>query len=103
MLGKVRAEGFEAKALLTDGEGAVIKLNDELQLMGIIVNPSGAGSHVPVVENKIKTVKERVRGHIGVLPFKLCIALLVWLVYYCVSRINLVPTSTLSNEYISSR
>jgi predicted lactoylglutathione lyase len=64
MLGKVRAEGFEAKALLTDGEGAVIKLTDELQLMGIIVNPSGAGSHVPVVENKIKTVKERIRGHI---------------------------------------
>ena len=103
IIGKVRAEGFVAKAILTDGEGAVMGLTDELQLMGIIVNPSGAGSHVPVVENKIKTVKERVRGHINVLPFKLCVALLIWLVYYCVSRINLVPTSTMSTEYISPR
>ena len=103
MIGRCRAEGFVITTLLTDGEGAISKLTDELLLMGINVNPSGAGSHVPVVENKIKTVKERVRGHIATMPFKLCISLLVWLVYFCVSRINLVPTSTMSTDYVAPR
>jgi Reverse transcriptase (RNA-dependent DNA polymerase) len=103
VIGKCRAESFVVQALLTDGEGAISKLTDELQLMGIKVNPSGAGSHVPVVENKIKVVKERVRGHLAVSPFKLCISLLVWLVYFCVSRLNLVPTSTMSSENVAPR
>ena len=103
MIGRCRAERFVITTLLTDGEGAITKLTDELLLMGINVNPSGAGSHVPVVENKIKTVKERVRGHIATMPFKLCVSLLVWLVYFCVSRINLVPTSTMSAEYVAPR
>jgi len=60
------------------------------------VNVSGAGSHVPRVESAIRIIKERVRGHIAVLPFRLSFSLLVWLVYYCVGRINLVPTSSLT-------
>eukprot|EP01041_Mallomonas_annulata_P013615 gene13615-28917_t len=44
-------------------------------MMGITVNPTGAGSHVPVVERKIKQVKEKVR----------------------------VSTSTIEGEYISPR
>ena len=75
MIGRCRAERFVITTLLTDGEGAITKLSDELLLMGINVNPSGAGSHVPVVDNRIKTVKERVRGHIATMPFKLCVSL----------------------------
>ena len=62
VMGRCRAKSFVVNTLLTDGEGAVAKMTDELQLMGIRVNPTGAGSHVPIVENKIKTMKERVRG-----------------------------------------
>ena len=101
-VGKCRAEGFEVKVLRTDGEGAVAKMTDELQNMGILVNPAGAGSHVPTVERKIGVVKGRVRGHINTLPFNLCMSLLIWLVYFCVNRINLVPTSTMP-EVISPR
>ena len=100
IMGKCRAEGFVVRAVLSDGEVAICKLNDELQSMGVIVNPNGAGSHVPVIENKIKTIKKRVRGHINTLPFRLCTSLLVRLVYDCVSRLNLVPTSTMSTEFV---
>jgi len=101
-IGRCKAEGFEVRVLRSDGEGAVIKMTDELQNMGILVNPAGAGSHVPSVERKIGVVKGRVRGHINTLPFSICVTLLVWLVYFCVSRINLVPTSTMS-EVIAPR
>ena len=99
LLGHIRmytSYGFKVKTLLTDGEGGVMKLRQELNEMGIVVNPSGAGSHAPRIETAIRVIKERVRGHISVLPFRLNMSLLVWLVYYCVSRINLVPTSSLS-------
>jgi hypothetical protein len=101
-VGRCKAEGFEVRVLRSDGEGAVIKMTDELQNMGILVNPAGAGSHVPTVERKIGVVKGRVRGHINTLPFSICVTLLIWLVYFCVSRINLVPTSTMS-EVIAPR
>ena len=45
-VGRCKAEGFEVRVLRSDGEGAVIKMKDELQNMGILVNPAGAGSHV---------------------------------------------------------
>ena len=103
MIGRCRAGGFVITTLLTDVEGAINKLTDELLLTGINVNPSGARYHVPAVENKIKTVKERVRGHLATMPFKLRVSLLVWLVYCCASRINLVPTSTMSANFVAPR
>ena len=102
-IGKTRAEGFEVRGVLTDGEGAVAALTTDLQLMGILVNPTGAGSHVAVVERKIGVTKGRVRGHLNTLPFALCVSLVVWLVFYCVSRLNLIPTSTTSAENVSPR
>ena len=64
-IGRCKAEGFEVRVLRSDGEGAVIKMTDELQNMGILVNPAAAGSHVPSVERKIGVVKGRLRGHIN--------------------------------------
>jgi hypothetical protein len=88
-----RAEAFEVRHVLTDGEGGVHALTTELNTLGIRVNPAGPGEHVPVIENKIKQVKSRVRAHINSLPYTLCFALLMWLVQFCVSRINMVPSS----------
>ena len=61
---------------------------------GITINPSGAGSHVPVIERKIQEVKKRVRAIINFLPYRLAQTLLAFLVFFCVSRINLVPHKT---------
>ncbi len=48
---------------------------------------------MPVIENKAKQVKQRTRAHLSALPFALASTLLVWLVSFSVSRINLVPSS----------
>ena len=44
------------------GEGAVGKIKEDLNMLGIEVDISGAGGHVARIERKIQTVKERVRA-----------------------------------------
>ena len=98
-LSNYSAAGFEIGTLLTDNEGGVMASLTMIQNKGIAVNPSSAGKHVPVIENDIKTVKSRVRTHIHALPFLLCRLLLVWLVLYCVSNLNLEPSSVNVDDF----
>ncbi len=86
-----RVNKFSVVAINTDGEGAIFALSNELRDQGIQINQAGAGSHVGTIERKIEEVKERVRGIINTLPFRLTFNMLVFLVLFCVSRINLVP------------
>ena len=80
---------------MSDGEGAIGKIKDDLNLLGIEVDVSGAGGHVARIERKIQTVKERVRAHIShQLPFTLTTLGVAMLVLFCVSRLNYRTSST---------
>ena len=79
-----KAKDFRISTIHTDGEGAVASISNELQTSGIEVNPSGPGQHVAVFEGKI-------RGNFNTLPYKLPATLLVWLICFVVSRINIIP------------
>ena len=68
---KMWEAGFIIAVLLTDNEGAVYKMSDELRQKGIRVNEAGPGQHVPAIENRVKIVKERFRGICNTLPFEL--------------------------------
>ena len=94
MINYYRSASFTVKIIKSDGEGAINGLSSYFNSRGITVNPTGKSQHVPQVERKIRVVKERVRAHINVLPFKLTKLLLVELVRYCVQMINVVPQST---------
>ena len=96
---KLKLFGFHVRTVLTDGEGAVMKMSSELEALGIRVNPTAKES-VPLVEMKIKQIKERVRGINAVSPYTICLSFIVWLVYFVVARINMVPSSAMST-YIS--
>ena len=96
------AEGFKVTTIIADGEGAISKLTELIQQRGIRVNTSGAGQHVHPIERRIRVIKERCRGIINTLPFTLGKDLIKWLVYYVVSRLNLIPSSTSVNR-ISAR
>ena len=52
---------------------------------------SPPGQHVPVIERKIRFVKERCRALFSKLPFALCKQLLVALAKFAISRINMLP------------
>eukprot|EP01038_Epipyxis_sp_PR26KG_P002019 gene2019-2861_t len=49
------------------------------------------GQHVAVIESRIRRIKERVRAHVSVLPFKLTKRSMVWLVVFVVYRYNCLP------------
>ena len=98
-LGDIKGKGFKISKLKCDPDsgfralGAI--LGDE---HGITVEPVGNNEHIPVVERKIRTIKERVRGIVNTLPYKLPLKLLALLVLFCVSRINMCPTTALSSS-----
>ena len=52
---------------------------------------AAAGSHVPIVENKNKLLKDKIRIIKNKLPFMLPKSLIKYLVYYVVNRINMIP------------
>jgi hypothetical protein len=81
-------------AIFSDGEGAIAKLTGQLNQRGITVNISGAGAHAPIVERRIRMIKERVRGVLSTLAFKLPQSLFKYLVSFAVSRVNLLPANT---------
>lgn len=70
MLGTMSGQGFKVTTIFSDGEGAVGKVKNHLNGMGIELDISGAGGHVARVERKIQMIKERARCHMtGRLPF----------------------------------
>ncbi len=46
---------------------------------------------MPIVERKIRTIKERVRAYLQSIPYTLIFSLLRYLVEFCVTMINLLP------------
>ena len=92
VIGILKAESFVVSHVLTDSEKGVISMETELNQMGINVNPAGTGDHVPVIENMTRQVKERSRCFACTLPYKLTAMLYMWLIFFVVSRKNMVPS-----------
>eukprot|EP01042_Synura_sphagnicola_P036765 gene36765-biopygen25947 len=89
----ISARGFKPSKLRFDPEAGFTAMKDTLSVEnGVTVDAVGAGEHVRIVEPGIRMIKERVRGIVNTLPFKLCSMLLVLLVLFCVSRINMLPS-----------
>ena len=93
-----KQHGFRVDAILSDTEGAVKGMQLALGDIGIKINLASKGEHVPEIERAIRQIKERVRGFVNTLPYRLPNVMLVYLVYYCVWAINMVPRSGLSES-----
>jgi hypothetical protein len=70
--------------------------------LGIILDTTGAGEAVAIIERKIRHIKERVRAIMNTLPNPLTDKLIQWLVRFAVNRIVLVATRN-SIDQISPR
>ncbi len=97
ILGKIDQQHYEVSYILTDNEGGIAALFPELERAGYGINPAGAGDHVPIVERKIRTIKERVRAYLQSIPYTLMFSLLRYLVEFCVIMINLLPDQQREN------
>ena len=80
----------------SDGEGSPKAAIQKLNIRNDICGPD---RHIPVIERRIRTVKERVRGILNALPFTLPMYLLKYLVYFVVSRLNLLSSTSSFNEH----
>ena len=96
----VQRKGFEVTVIRSDGESA-IESEYLRQHIDIPIDTSG-GEHVPIIERKIRMVKERIRGVLNTLPFTLTEQLEEWLIQNLIYFINYVPMRT-SVEYTSAR
>ena len=78
----------DTTVIFVDRAKAMIGVKERLGEIGIKVGICGAGDHVGRVENRIKTIKEKLRTLINRLPFELPEALMSDAVTYVVKRLN---------------
>ena len=88
-LALINKYGFKIDMIRVDGESATNTewFHSRVGTLGIMLDTTGAGEAVAVVERKIRTVKERIRAVANMLPYNLAERLESWLVRYVVSRI----------------
>ena len=93
--------GFSVDVLLLDPEFESM----EKELPNVFCNFAGAREHVPVIERKIHTVKERGRGIINVLPFATVPSrVIIELIHHVILWLNCVPSKVgISTIYIFSK
>jgi uncharacterized protein Yka (UPF0111/DUF47 family) len=89
-----KSRNFKVTTVLFDGERGLVGVTNHLQSQGIIVNLSSKGEHVPEIERAGRQLKERVRAFWNTIPYKLTSMLLIYLVYYCVTTINMFPKAS---------
>jgi hypothetical protein len=96
------SRGFVPHMLFSDNEGGIRVIVSDLNQAGVAVNMATPGQHVPVVENAIRLIKERVRCVVASLPFNLPKVFMKWLIGFAVSRINMGISRT-SGDMTSPR
>ena len=92
-LATAESEDYEVTHILCDGEKGFAAFFNELRTAGYLINPAGPGQHVPIVERKIRLVKERVRAYLQSIPYQLMFSLLRYLVEYVTLMLNFEPNS----------
>lgn len=86
------SRNFTIVQLRMDGEGALGPMANELSHLGIEIDVAGPGQHVPVVERRAQTVKQRFRAYENSVPFIMTRLLIIHCVLFVVSRLNMVPS-----------
>ena len=102
---EMRKQGFKVTTMFIDREPGMIlddKVITSINNMGIDIDSVGSGQAVPVIERKIRTIKERIRCGLNSLPYKLTSRLEDYLVLWAISRVNLQVSSN-SYDYCSPR
>ena len=76
-----------------DPESGLTRLDNLFGDVGIELKYVAVNQHVVAVARRIRMTKERCRGIINTLPYRLCKKLLESLIYHVTRRINMEPSS----------
>lgn len=95
---KLVGAGFKVTQMTADGEGAIGALQTGLRGEGCEVDVHGTQTFSAEIDVKTKQIKNCVRS-ITSLPYSFPLMLLCWAVYFAVSKINMLPTSTSDHSF----
>ena len=96
--------GFRITNCLMDGQFDKDGLGGELAGLGITLNAVAADEHVPEIERHIRTIKERARSVVTMLPFERFPArIIIELISYCVFWLNCFPAEGGISDTLSPR
>jgi hypothetical protein len=93
-----RSRGFQLVRVYVDPQSAFRSLTTKYP--GIVIDPSGAGDHVPKVDAKIRPIKEVYHGVKEDLPWKLPLVLVKDFVAYCVAQQNVQFTPAINQHVV---
>lgn len=88
LLRLIQSKQFVIVKIVLDPEGGLDALKDVLP---VPVNTVAPGTHVPIVERRNRVVKERMRAIINSLPFSVAARFVRYVVFFVVTRLNLIP------------
>ena len=96
--------GFRVATFMMDGQFDRDGLGGELAEIGITLNAVAADEHVPEIERHIRTIKERARSVVTMLPFERFPArIIIELIHYCVFWLNSFPAEGGISDTMSPR
>ena len=93
----VRMFRFEVRIIFVDPFKSLVGLRGSIP--GVEVQPTGAGDHLPKLDIRIRRLKEMARSVLSALDYKLPISFVNQLVTFCVSRLNIQTTSSLTGDW----
>jgi hypothetical protein len=90
------SKGFTVSTIFSDG--GFNSLTEYIRSLSITHDITGAGSHVPVIENKIRVIKNRIRSILFSLPYMLPNSLIPYLTSFATRSVNTVLTKNSHNS-----
>jgi hypothetical protein len=93
ILAVAKSRQLQISHIISDNEGGVLSMSEDLLNQGIQVSPTAAGEKAHKVERRIRYLKERVRSIIHSLPYNLNALLLIHCVAHSTWCTNLHITS----------
>jgi len=93
----IRMFGFNTRIVYVDPFKSLFGLRGIIP--GVEVQSTGAGDHLPKLDIRIRRIKEMARAVLNGLDYKLPLSFVNQLVTFCVCRINVMTTSSLTGNW----
>ena len=102
VINKYIEANFKIDMIKLDSEGGLQSIQNDIKNdYDIIVNVASKSQHVPLVERKIRQIKERMRCILSEIPYQLNKKLLDYLVFFAVKVINCTISSVNYNTVLT--
>ena len=99
-----KKRGFKVETLMMDGQFDKDGLNGDVAGLGTNLNAVARNEHVPEIERNIRTIKDRSRSVVTMLPFQhLPARIVIELIHYVVFWLNSFPAKNGISDVLSPR